>query len=118
DVLDLEGFKEKSAHNLIASIREAHTVDLGKLLFALGIRHVGEEVADELAQTFGTLATLRSASYETLEALPGIGSRIARSVVDWFMDAHNASMLDRLLPFLKINNPKKSPASAGALAGQ
>lgn len=107
DILELEGFKEKSAQNLITSIQQSKKVPLGRLLFALGIRHVGEEVADDLAQAFGSLAKLRSARYETIEQLPGIGGRIAQSVVDWFADTHNAAMIDRLVEFLNIQNPKK-----------
>lgn len=117
DVLELEGFKEKSADNLISSIQKSKTVPLGRFIFALGIRHVGEEVAEDLAQAFGSLAKLRAASYEKIEQLPGIGGRIAQSVIDWFSDAHNSAMVDRLVPLLAIQNLKKE-TGAQPFAGQ
>lgn len=118
DVLELEGFKEKSANNLIAAIEYAKKVSLGRFLFALGIRHVGEEVADELANHFGSLEKLRAASFASIEAIPGIGSRIAQSVVDWFGDEHNTAILDRLLQFLVIKNPTEKNAANLPLAGK
>lgn len=118
DILELEGFKEKSASNLITSIQKSKTIELGRLLFALGIRHVGEEVADDLAKAFGSFSKLRSASYEKIEQLPGIGGRIAQSVIDWFADTHNAAMIDRLILLLKIVNPKKDTIGAQPFSGQ
>ncbi len=107
DIIDLPGFQEKSAQNLIDAIANSRTVSFSKFLFALGIRHVGEETAEILAHHFEHLDALREASYETLEALDGIGTIVAQSIVDYFHDAHTAMILERLVPFLTITRPQK-----------
>lgn len=118
DLLELEGYKEKSAMNLLQAIQRSRTVPLGRLVYALGIRHVGEEIADMLARHYGSLDALSQASYEAIEAIPGIGSRIAQSVVDWFADTHHQAILARLVPLLQIENPQSVDVATQSFAGQ
>ncbi len=102
DMTGLEGFKEKSIQNLIEAIEESKNVSLSKFIYSLGIRHVGEETADLLANEFKTFANLRKASFEKLEAIEGVGPIVAQSIIDWFADEANALELEGLLPHLKI----------------
>lgn len=102
DMTGLEGFKEKSIQNLLESIKESRNVALSKFIYSLGIRHVGEETADLLANEFKTFANLRKAKFEILESVEGVGPIVAQSIIDWFGDEANALELEGLLPYLKI----------------
>ncbi|MFC1775702.1 NAD-dependent DNA ligase LigA [Patescibacteria group bacterium] len=106
DLEPLERFADKSAQNLIDSIDASKEVQLAKFLFALGIRHVGEETSILLAEHFGSLNKIRSARIEELDEIEGIGHVVSKSLRDWFDDAKNEKLLDRLLENLKIQNPK------------
>jgi DNA ligase (NAD+) len=92
----LERMGEKSADNLLARLERARSTTLARLLVALGIRHVGEAVAELLAAHFGDLDPLAAASREELEAVPGVGPAIAESVASFFADARNREELERL----------------------
>ncbi|HEY5658808.1 MAG TPA: NAD-dependent DNA ligase LigA [Myxococcota bacterium] len=92
----LERMAEKSAANLVASLEKARSTTLARFLIALGIRHVGETVAELLASHFGDLEPLQAASQEQLEQIEGIGPTIAESVVRFFADARNAQEVCRL----------------------
>ncbi len=96
-LVDLERFGEKSAENLIASIDKARVVPLARFIFGLGIMHVGEETAVDLAAYFGTLAKFRGAEFEELEKISGIGEVVARSIADWLADKQHQKLLDDLL---------------------
>lgn len=96
DLLELEGFAEKKAENLIESIAAAHQRDLSRLVAALGIRGVGDVVATDLARHFGTLENLAQARVDELESLEGIGPNIAAAIVDWFSQASNQLVLKKL----------------------
>jgi DNA ligase (NAD+) len=96
-LLGLERFAEKSATNLIAAIDGAKTRSLDRFVFALGIRHVGEHVAKVLVEAFGDLAKIRNASLEDLEAVHGIGTEVAQSIVDYFASSHGQGVVDGLL---------------------
>jgi DNA ligase (NAD+) len=97
ELLALEGFKEKSADNLVASIAAAKRPPLHRLLVGLSILHVGEETAILLAQEFGTIARLAKASRDELARIRGVGEVVASSVADWFADSENQAILERLL---------------------
>jgi len=116
ELLQLEGFEEKKATNLIKSIADARTVPLDRLLIGLGIAHVGEENAFILATRFKTLAALRAASAEQLSAIDGIGPVIGKAVADWFADSRNEGMLARLLRHLDVQ-AVEAPVG-GLLMGQ
>lgn len=102
DIEGYEGFKEKSINNLLEAIKESRNVEFSKFIYSLGIRHVGEETAELIADEFKTIANLRKASVEKLEAIEGVGDVVAQSVVSWFADKENARELDGLLEFVKI----------------
>ncbi len=97
DLAPLERFAEKSAVNLIEAINNAKRVSLARFLYALGIRHVGEETAIDLARRFGSLEKIKNASLEELEAMPDIGGVVAKSIYDYFHDPSNVKFLDKLL---------------------
>ncbi len=92
----LERMGEKSAANLIAAIAARRTISLERLIFALGIRHVGEHVARLLALHCGSLAALVGAARETLEAIPGVGPVVAQSVALFFQMPENQAVLEQL----------------------
>ncbi len=116
ELLLLPGFKETSADNLIAAIRDARTVSLDRFLVGLSIDHVGEETAYLLATTFGTLAKLASASAEEIAAVKGIGSVVGASVHAWFSHPENEKLIARLLEHLALK--KVAAPSGGPLAGK
>jgi DNA ligase (NAD+) len=95
-LLELERMGEKSAQNLLAQIERARTPTLARLLVAFGIRHVGETVAQLLADAFGSLDSLLAASEAQLLEVEGIGPTIAESVARFFADARNRGEIDRL----------------------
>jgi DNA ligase (NAD+) len=102
DMTGLEGFKDKSIQNLLDAIEESKNVELSKFIYSLGIRHVGEETAELLADEFKTITNIRKATFEKLEAVEGVGGVVAQSIIDWFVDAENAREVDGLLQYLKI----------------
>lgn len=95
-VASLPRMAEKSASNLLTQIEASKTRDLSNLIFALGIRHVGERTAGILAHELGSLEKLMEASVEELDAIPEIGLTVAESVRDWFDDEGNRALCDRL----------------------
>jgi DNA ligase (NAD+) len=95
-LLDLEGFKERRVDNLIGGIEAARSQPLERFLVAFNVRHLGPTYARSLAQAFGDLDRLRSASLDELEAVDGIGPAIAVSVRSWFDNPRNARLVDEL----------------------
>jgi len=92
----LERFADKSAENLLRSIHNSKTVPLHRLIYALGIRHVGERSAKVLADHFGALAKLIDAEAQELTSLMEIGPKIAESVVNYMAEPQNRALLVRL----------------------
>jgi DNA ligase (NAD+) len=95
-LVTLDRFAELSARNLIQAIAASAQQPLSRLLFALGIRHVGETAARLLARQFGTMERLRSATFDEINAIHGIGEAIARSVVDYCESTAGVTLLDAL----------------------
>ncbi len=95
-LIQLEGFKQKSVSNLLISIEKSKDIPFEKVLFALGIRYVGETVARKLAQYFENIELLKSATYMELLMVDDIGERIAESLISYFLDAKNIEILERL----------------------
>ena len=93
DVAGLERFGEKSADNLIGAINGKRKVRLDRFLYALGIQHVGEETARDLARHFGSLPGVKAASLEELGRVRDIGGVVARSIRDWFSLEKNLKLL-------------------------
>lgn len=108
DLTPLERFAEKSADNLIEAIEKSKKVPLGKFLFALGIRHVGEETAELVANRFAGTDKILKASKEDFEKVGGIGKVVAASLDEWFADSRNKKLLSRLLGYIRVIPPEKS----------
>jgi DNA ligase (NAD+) len=96
DLLGMEGFAEKKADNLLASIAASRSRPLARLIAALGIRSVGEVMAADLARSFSDLDRLAQASVEALQSLEGIGPNTAQAIVDWFGREANRKVLEKL----------------------
>lgn len=96
DLLKLERMGEKSADNLLAALAESKKNELDKLLFALGIRHVGAKVARILATEFGSMEKLQQAQPEELAQIRDIGDKIAESTVTWLNVPANIDLVERL----------------------
>ena len=96
DLVNLERWAETSANNLLASIEKSKTTPYERVLFALGIRFVGETVARKLAAAFHDIDELRAATVEQLTSVEEIGDRIARSVKDFFENPRSVDFVDRL----------------------
>jgi len=101
----MEGYGEKSVANLDAAIRSRSTIELNRLLFALGIPEIGEATAKLLAREFETLDALRVATPERLQKISGIGEVMANEIVEFFSDERTIKALDDLWKYLTIKNP-------------
>ena len=95
-ILPLERMAEKSADNLITGIEKSKEIPFERVLFALGIRYVGETVAKKLAKNFKSIDALEAASQKELEGVEEIGERIAESVVEFFAQPENQKTVERL----------------------
>jgi DNA ligase (NAD+) len=117
-VVDLERMAEKSARNLLTQLERSRARELRRLLFGLGIRHVGERVAQILARHFPSLDALAAAPAEEMEAVHEIGPTVAQSVHDWFRDPANRRLVERLKEAgLRTEEKGAAPASR-VLQGQ
>ena len=96
DLVELEGFGNKSVNNLIDAIEESKANSLERLLFALGIEQVGEKTAKVLAKRFRTMDSVISSTEEILTNIPDIGEIIAKSIVDYFKDQENIDLINNL----------------------
>ncbi len=96
DLLRLERWAEKSVSNLLASLETSKQVPFERVLYALGIRFVGETVARKLAAAFPTMELLQSATVEMLNEVDEIGERIAQSIIRYFSDENNRKLVERL----------------------
>ncbi|GAB4261282.1 MAG: NAD-dependent DNA ligase LigA [Deferrisomatales bacterium] len=97
DLVPLERMAEKSAGNLVRALERAKHTTLGRFLYALGIRHVGEATAAGLARHFGSLAAVMEAGEEDLLAVPDVGPEVARSVRSFFQEEKNRESIRRML---------------------
>ncbi|MFZ5553332.1 MAG: NAD-dependent DNA ligase LigA [Bacteroidota bacterium] len=96
ELLPLERMAEKSVNNLLAGIEASKTIPFERVLFALGIRYVGETVAKKLARHFRSLEAIRNAGLEELVAVEEIGDKIAESIREFFSDKLNLQLVDKL----------------------
>jgi len=118
DLLPLERFGEKSAKNLIAEIEKSKKISLNRFIYALGIRHIGEETARDLADSFRDLERLRSASIEALSAVSDVGDKASSTIYDWFRQRENIELIAKLKDKgIKIIAPK-TPDSNAKLKGK
>ena len=95
-IADMERMGEKSAAKLISQIEKSKTRPLARIIFALGIRHIGEEMAERLVKRFNSFDELAAASYEELTAVPTIGPKIAESIIAFFKVGRNKLIIDKL----------------------
>ncbi|MCC8155177.1 MAG: NAD-dependent DNA ligase LigA, partial [Tannerellaceae bacterium] len=96
DLLKLERWADKSAQNLVKSIEESKQVPYERVLYGLGIRFVGETIARKLANVFHSMDELQQTSLETLTDVDEIGERIAESVINYFAEEENRTIVERL----------------------
>jgi DNA ligase (NAD+) len=96
DILNLDRMADKSARNLIEGIEASKNIPYQRVLFGLGIRYVGETVAKKLAAKFKTIESLMSATYEELMLVDEIGERIAVSIIEFFAEEKNRTLMQRL----------------------
>lgn len=95
-IINLERMGEKSAVNLLAAIEKSKHTTLTRFIFALGIRNVGEATAKDLAQHFGSLDNLLSASAADMQQVHDVGPVVAQSIVDFLSEAHNLEVIEQL----------------------
>lgn len=96
-VRSLDRFADVSARKLVEAIQGKKRVGLDRFIYALGIRHVGQQTARDLADAFGSLQRFRSATLPELQAVPGIGAVVAASVYDWLHSKRHQSYLEKLI---------------------
>lgn len=97
DLEILDRFGEKSADNLLQSIEKSREISLSRFIYALGIRHVGEEMAITLAKHFSTLEKIKESSKEELEAVLDVGPKVAESIFEYFRNEENLELIEKLL---------------------
>ncbi len=119
DISPLERFEQKSAENIYNSIQSHKTISLSRFIYSLGILHVGEETAIDLAEHFGSLEKLQQASFEELDAIPNIGGAVAKSIYDYFNDKNNKEFVRRLVENgVSISTQNTEYSTQGKLKGK
>lgn len=113
-VLALDRFGEVSATKLVDAIATAKTPPLEKFILGLGIRHVGAQTAIDLANAFGSIDALKTATLDQLLAISGIGVVVAESILAWFADDDNLALLDK---FAQLGVQPHYEAKSGVLSG-
>jgi len=116
DLMQLDKFAEKSAANLLQAIENSKKTALAKLIYSLGIRHVGEHIAEILADHFGSWEALIQADETSLQTIAAIGPQIAESVTAYFQDPENQQHLKRLLKAGIQFTPSRRLKGTGPLA--
>lgn len=107
-IIELPLFKEKATQNLLDAIAASRSISFERFITALGIRHVGEEIAEILASSFPTIDALMQASYEELIQCNGVGKQIAESVIDFFSNTEHQKEVGRLSQIFDITFPEKN----------
>jgi len=119
DLLKLERIADKSAENLLRAIEESRRRELWRLIFALGIPHVGSRTAQVLAEEFGSLDALAEADRERLEAIADIGPIVAESIQRFFRDPRNRKLIRELKEVgVRTREPRRKASAAGPLQGK
>jgi len=109
DLIPLERFQEKSARNVLQSIEASKDIPLWRFIHALGIRHVGEETSNDLAQYFGSIENIKKATVEDIINIPDVGSIVAKEVHDWFGSRHNIEFVQALIEGgVRIQKPERT----------
>jgi DNA ligase (NAD+) len=119
ELVNLERWGEKSVENLLLAIEGSKQRPFSRLLFALGIRHVGTSVAQLIVNHFQSIDSLTEASFEELQGIQGVGPRIAESIRRFVDDTHNARIIDRLQKAgLQFEEKRRRSAKQSALTGK
>ena len=119
DLIELERWGEKSAANLLAEIDRSRGNDLSRLLFALGIPHVGEKAARTLARRFRTLDAIAAASEEDLQRADDVGPNTAAAIAGWFSHPRHRELIDRLRARgVNFTSREEAPPPDGPLFGK
>jgi DNA ligase (NAD+) len=115
----LQGIAEKSAKNLVSAIQKSKEIPLSRFIYALGIRHVGEETSVVLADYFGSIEKLQKASREGLKKIPDIGGKVSESIYSWFRSKKNQKLIDDLMKVgVRILPPRKQSVTSRKLEGK
>lgn len=118
-LVELDRWGEKSVSNLLQAIGSSKEKPLSRLLFGLGIRHVGSSVAQMLARRFGSLDAVISASFEAIDEIPGIGPSIAESVHLFFQDPHNRKIVHQLTDAgVRVTEPRQAGVESSPFLGK
>ncbi len=116
DLEPVERFAEKSATNLVEAIQKSKKIELAKFIYALGIRHVGEETAIDLASHFGKIEKLQSASLEEFLKIKDVGQKMGQSLYDWFHQSANVDLIKKFLQagikITSLREPKTAKKSS------
>lgn len=115
DLEALERFAEVSANKLIQEIQAHRDISLDRFILALGIRHVGQQTAIDLARAFGSITAFSVATKDELTAVEGIGEVVAESIVEYFADKTERERLERLLKEVRVQ--KAEPKAVGRFTG-
>ncbi len=115
-LLELDRFAEISANNLVNAISEAKTPKLERFIFGLGIRHVGQQTAIDLAERFGNLEKLQEATIDELLTIEGVGEVVAESILAWFADPDNIALISKFAQLGVL--PQYESKSRGPLHGK
>ncbi|MDD5775935.1 MAG: NAD-dependent DNA ligase LigA, partial [Candidatus Omnitrophica bacterium] len=118
DIGRLELFKEKKTENLLAAIEKSKSAPLARLIYALGIRHVGEKAAFVLAERFGSLEAVAQARREDLESIPEIGPVISESLADFFSQEQTRQLLKDLKNYGVNMTAERVKTAANRLTGK
>ncbi|MBU3968649.1 NAD-dependent DNA ligase LigA [Patescibacteria group bacterium] len=117
DLLSLPRFAEKSADNLIDSIKKSRKITLARFLTSLSIDFIGEETANTIAEEFKNLDKITKAKIEDFQGIYGIGEKSAQSIYGWFKDKNNFELVQNLLKYIEIKN-LKNKKEEGKLKGK
>jgi DNA ligase (NAD+) len=118
DLSGLERFGEKSAQNIITSIEEHQKISLARFIYSLGIPNVGEQTAEDLANRFGSLDKLMTASQDDINAIENIGPIVSAGVYDWFKHPENIKYIKKLLVNGVIIQSIKNQVVSSKLSGK
>ena len=117
DLEILPRFGEKSADNLLKAIEDRRAVELPNFIVALSIGQVGDETAEDLAGSFGTIDKIRTATLDQLSAIEGVGGVVSESIYGWFRNDENLHLLDKLLKQVTVR-PFKKKIIESAISGK
>ncbi len=119
NLMTLERMGDKSAFNIVSAIQNSKERPLSKLINAFGIKYIGKETSDILAQNFDSISLIESANFEQLSSIEGIGEKTAQSIIDFFKNSHTITMLAKLQEYgVKLKEEKSQNLENQLLTGK